>query len=352
MAGPRRTGLKQLAAALGLSITTVSRALADYPDVSPATRDRVRAAADRMGYVPSRVARTLVSGRSDVIGMVLPMRDGHVIDAFLGTFITGLGEGLAERGRDLFLATVTRRQTEVEVLKHIIDGHRADALVINRTEVADRRVAYLLDRGFPFVVHGRLLDESRPYVHFDTDGEGAFRRAAEMLVALGHRRFGLLTIAEPYSFARLRRRGLERALAVAGLALPPSAIVAAPMSDPQAARAAAARLLALDPRPTAVLCAVDSLALALLEAAKAQGVAVPDDMSVIGFDDVPIAAFADPPLSTFDQAARESAATVAGMVIDVLERGPGQVESRCIEPGFIARASHGPAPRPRRVSAA
>ena len=340
----RQTGLKSLASELGVSITTVSRALAGYDDVSAETRARVKAAAIEQGYVPSRAGRMLVSGRTDFIGMVLPMRGGHLIDAFLGEFVAGLSGGLAEVGRDLFLATATGEQTELEVLRHIVDGDRADAIVLNRTEYEDARVDFLARRRFPFVAHGRVLAGAEPRVWFDTDGEAAFGQAAERLVALGHRRFGLVTIAEPLTFAHLRRRGLERALAMAGLRLTPEVVVAASMSDRDSALSAARRLLTMDGRPTAILGITDAQALAVLEVAANLSISVPEDLSVIGFDDVPVAAYASPGLSTFDQHARESANIVAGMTIELLERGPDRVQSRLIRPQFMARGSHGPAP--------
>ena len=275
MAPRRETGLKQLASELGVSITTVSRALAGYDDVSAETRARVTSAARARGYVPSRVGRMLVSGRTDFIGMVLPVRSGHLIDAFLGEFVVGLSEGFAVDGRDLFLAPATGAQTELEVLRHIVDGDRADAIVVNRLEFDDERVRFLIERGFPFVAHGRLPTETRPFAWVDTDGEAAFAEAARLLVALGHRRFGLITIAEPFTFAHARRRGLEAALRAAGLALPAQAVIAVPMSDRRAAIDAAEQLLARDGAPTAILGITDAQALAVLEVCARRSIPVP-----------------------------------------------------------------------------
>ncbi len=343
--GRRQTRLRELANDLGVSITTVSRALAGYPDVSETTRARVTAAAEARGYVPSRAGRMLVSGRTDFIGMVLPVRDGHLMDAFLGEFVAGLSEGLTARGRDLFIATAPRLHGEADVVRHIIDGDRADAIVLNRTEIDDQRVHVLVNRQFPFVAHGRLLTGSNDFPWFDTDGEAAFAEAARMLIERGHRRFGLVTIDEPFTFAHLRRRGLETALAEAGLTLPRAAVRSVPMIDPAAAEAAAQQLLSADDRPTAVFGVTDTQAIAVLKAAAARSLSVPAELSVIGFDDLPIAAYAQPALTTFDQHARESAATIAGMVTDILDKGPQSVTSRLIKPEFAIRASHGPAPR-------
>ena len=344
MTARRQTRLKELATELGLSITTVSRALAGYSDVAVSTRERVAEAAERLGYVPSRVGRMLVSGRTDFIGMVLPVREGRMLDAFVGAFVTGLSEGLAANGRDLFIGTVPPTRTELDIVKHIVDGARADALVLFRTEVDDARVRFLLDRKFPFICHGRVLNEKRPYVWLDTDGEAAFEEAVARLAALGHRDFALLTVAEPFSFAAVRRRGMEKGLAAAGLALAPDALVSVPMFDRAGVLAGAERLMALSPRPTAVLCATDALALALLETAERMGIDVPAALSVIGFDDIPLSAYSTPPLSTFTQRAVQTGERVAEMVVGILENGPESVESLLIRSEFVARASHGPAP--------
>jgi LacI family transcriptional regulator len=346
----RQPRLKELAGELGLSIATVSRALAGYSDISVATRERVRAMAERVGYVPSRAGRSLVSGRTDFIGMLLQVRDHQMLDPALGEFVAGLGEGFAKRGRDLFIATVTAHQTDLQVLKHIVDGDRADALVLNRTMVDDDRIKYLLDRRYPFVAHGRAAGEARAYPWLDTDSEAAFADAARMLLGFGHRRFAMLTTSEPYNFAHIRRRGLTAALVQAGLTLPPEAVAAAPLSDPAEIRRQADHLLALSPRPTAILCATDALALVLLEQARARGIAVPEALSVIGFNNVPLAGYSDPPLSTYDQEAHRAAILVAEMLLDVLEKGPGAAKADAnppnllLHPAFVARASHGPAP--------
>jgi len=344
LAPRRQTGLKQLATELGVSITTVSRALAGYGDVSAETKARVASAARERGYVPSSVGRMLVSGRTDFIGMVLPVRGGHLIDAFLGEFVAGLSEGLAQHGRDLFMATATEAQTEREVLRHIVDGDRADAIVLNRLTFDDPRVTFLIERQFPFVAHGRMLTETPAFPWFDTDGEAAFAQAAQLLISLGHRRFGLITISEPLTFAHLRRRGLEAALLQAGLALPHEAVMHVPMSDRAAAIDAAGRLLARDDAPTAILGITDSQALAVLEVCGRRSIPVPERVSVIGFDDLPVSAYASPPLTTFDQHARESAAIVADMITALVDDRPEAARPRLIRPELVLRGSHGPAP--------
>jgi LacI family transcriptional regulator, galactose operon repressor len=347
----RRTGLKQLASELGLSITTVSRALAGYSDVSDETRRRVVVAAEACNYVPNRAARMLVSGRSDFIGMLLPVSGDEIIDSYLSEFIVGLSNGLSRRGRDLFLAAVPRGEDDLAVLQHLLDSQRADAIVLYRTFCDDPRAHFLLERRVPFISHGRTLTHDMHYAWIDTDGHTAFATATRLLVELGHRDFAFFGPVQPYAYAHFRQRGVEDALRERGLALRPDRVVTAPAGDHDEMARAAERLLDLSPRPTAIFGAKDKFALAVLEAAARRGIAVPDQLSVIGFDDLPVAAYAAPPLTTFAQRMTESAEIVADMIVDRLEHGPQAVAPRLIESAFVARASHGPAPgRPRRKS--
>ncbi|MGI9499254.1 MAG: LacI family DNA-binding transcriptional regulator [Geminicoccaceae bacterium] len=338
-----RPRLKDLSEALGLSVTTVSRALGGHDDVSLATQERVRDKAREIGYVPSRAGRMLVSGATRSICLVVPAHDPTFIDPFLGAFVTGLGEGLSRHDLDLFIATVSRGQRELDVIRNIISTGRADAVVITRTERDDPRVRFLIDQGFPFVSHGRVKGERRAYAWYDSDGEQAFERATTSLIELGHHCFAYLGIEEPFSFVDYRRSGMEKALAKVDLALPSSHRIAARRGDRNDVLVACHSVLDLEPRPTAVLAVVDELALCLLDVAAERGVAIPDELSVIGFDNLPVSAYAKPPLSTFDHEPGVSAVHVATMLANQIDTPDGLKEAHLAPARFIPRGSHGPA---------
>src|SRR5688572_30797860 len=145
--------LKELASRLDVSITTVSRALAGDPAIALKTRTRVAEAAREYGYVPNTAARALVSGRSGFVGLVLPIRGPNLVDSFLGEFVTGLGEGLVSRGSHLILATAPEGETELEVLRHLVESGRCDGVVVTRIAETDERIRYLRQRNVPFVAH-------------------------------------------------------------------------------------------------------------------------------------------------------------------------------------------------------
>jgi LacI family transcriptional regulator len=336
--------LKELADKLDISVATVSRALAGHERIAKATRERVAEAARRYGYVPNRTARALVSGRSGFVGLALPARTAGEVDPFLGEFVCGLSRGLARHGADLFLAAVPEGADELSVLTHIVEGRRADGLVLARTAEEDARVAYLAGAGIPFVTHGRVARPPPGHSWIDTDGAAAFAEAFERLYALGHRRLGLATIAEPMMFRRLREQGLAAAIARRGDPAVTLTTATAPRFD-RAARVESLRaLLARPDRPTAIIGLFDGLAVAAIEAALALGLSVPRDVSVIGFDNTAVSAHTSPALTTFDAAIDAAAGQAADMLAEIMAAPPVAPLTRLVRPRFVERASHGPAP--------
>jgi LacI family transcriptional regulator len=324
----------------------VSRALAGHEQIALETRKRVTTAANELGYVPNRAARTLVSGRSGFVGMVLPIRGPNLVDSFLGEFVTGLGEGLVPHGTDLILAAAALGQSELAVLRHVVESGRADGVVVTRIAEVDERLAYLRERQFPFVAHGRLLGADFPYNWLDTDGAHAFGEAFDMLYDLGHRHFGLVTISEPMTFRHLRQDGLAAAMAKRGDPSVRLDVATAPRFDRGARIQAVNRMLQGPGRPTAIVALFDELALTIMEEAARAGLSIPRDLSVIGFDNIVASAYAPPGLTTFDASIRQCAREIAEMLLAVITQRSNEALTRLIRPTLVSRASHGPAPRP------
>lgn len=343
--GAQRSTLKELAAELDISVATASRALGGYEDISAKTRARVAQKAREIGYVPNSAGRMLVSGRSDFVGLVIPVRGPHLVDAFLGEFVTGMGEQLTEHGVDLFLATVSGDKSELDVLRHVVESGRADGVIINRIAEQDERIEFLQSRNFPFVAHGRLHNSDAGMSWLDTDGEAAFEKAFGMLYDLGHRRFGFLTIDDPMSFKHFREKGLD--VAYQTKVDPSLSIVktSAERGDEVALREECRKMLTAENRPTAILAVIDELAIILMQEAERLGISVPDDLSVIGFDNAPATALTPPGLSTFDQQIRDCARQMTDMLMTVIRDRSSTNLTKLIQPVFLGRGSHGPAPR-------
>ena len=337
--------IKDIARNLGLSASTVSRALAGNIRIPEATRDRVQAVADDLGYAPNRAAQSLVGGRnSGFAGLVLTDPGYGREDSYLGEYISGLGHGLAETGIDLFLAAIPQGQSELSVIRNIVTTRRADGLILGRTSEVDPRVDYLIQTGFPFVTHGRVLSGAQPYSWVDTDGTTAFAQAFELLYGLGHRRFGLLTIEEPMTFRHHRTEGVIQAIERCADPSVSMTVATSSRYDHTQRQRTVHELLSSDRRPTAILTMFDSLALNVLQVAENLSLSVPQDLSVIGYDNITSAAMARPALTTFDSDTFSSARETGRMLIERIKAPAAAHQSLLIRPKLVLRASHGPAP--------
>ncbi len=344
MAG-RGTTLKDLAESLDISVATASRALAGHERIALKTRERVAQAARDLGYVPNRAARALVSGRSGFACLALPIRGHGHEDAFLGELVAGLTAGFGRHGIDLFLAAVPAGKPEVAVIRNIVEARRADGLVLARTTESDPRVEYLVEAGFPFVSHGRVREASQPFPWVDTDGWAAFGEAFDMLHELGHRHIGFVTIDEPMTFRHFRAGGLEEAARRRGDPQVRIETVSSPRFDREARSAAIHGLLGRPDRPSAVIGLFDGIALSVMQEAAQLGLRIPEDLSVIGFDNIWGSGVAPPGLTTFDAAIHACAEEATSMLVRRIADPEAAPETKLVRPTLVPRGSHGPAPR-------
>ncbi len=336
--------LKDLADSLGLSQTTVSRALNGYPEVSVATRQRVLEAAERFHYRPNPSARRLATGRAGAIGAVLPTDRNLLVDPHFVEFLAGLGERLVEDEMDIVLSP-SRGGDETGTYRRIVAGHRVDALILSGPLVEDPRVALLNELDFPFVMHGRTKSPT-PYAWVDIDNEDAFQRATRLLLDLGHRRIALINGSTRFTFAVHREHGFRKALAERGLEPDARLIGEGPMTDEVGYRLAE-RFLAEEPRPTAFLVSSMMLAFGCLRVIRAAGLALGRDVSLIAHDDVFPFLNADrmvPPLTTLRSPIRAAGTRVADMVMDVLGGRSPEAIHELWPVELVIRASTGPAP--------
>lgn len=333
------SSLKHLAQSLGLSITTVSRALDGYSDVAPATRERVRAAAQAIHYQPNSAARRLRRRKAEAVAVTLPTEPGRFGPPIFLNMLAACGQRLSEEGLDLMMLPTAGRAAEMDTYRRLLDGRRADAMIVVRTRLEDERVAFLKGRGIPFVTHGRTA-RSEEHAFIDGDGEAGFREAALQLAASGHRRIAHIAASQDLTFAHLRRKGWLAALDEAGTS--DRLECTAPPTE-AGGYEAAQWLLEQNLPPTALLCATDSMAIGAISALKERGLVVGRDIAVIGHDNLPSAAFTDPPLSTMEIAASDVGRQLAEMLIARLG-GRNERELQTILPvRQVPRMTHGPA---------
>lgn len=333
--------IRKLARSLDLSITTVSRALAGYPDVKEATREKVRAAAKAVGYRPNASARSLKLGRADAIGLIVPnMSRG---DPFLSEFVAGLGAALAARDLDLLVTSAAPGEAELAAIRRVHDARKVDGFIVPRTRWEDPRVDLLLELGVPFVCHGRTA-RAADHAWLDIDGEAAFVEATERLLALGHRRIGFIGAPEQFTYARHRRDGYLKALRQAGISTDAELVVVTERAAIEDGAAATARLLTQSQAPTAILAATDMLAFGALSALRSAGLRVSADVSVIGYDDLAMAAHTVPPLTTMRQAIVDEARTLVELLLGRIAGKPVEELQLLRRAELVVRGSDG-APR-------
>jgi LacI family transcriptional regulator len=290
--------LRDISRRSGYSVTTVSRALNGFDDVAEATRKRIEAVARELDYQPNLAARKLVSGRSGMVALVLagppaPFEQGH----FFHT-VAGCSRAFSRCGMDFVLHIGDGEGDVLETYARLISRGNLDGFIVTAPDVRDPRVALLLERGVPFVVHGRDPEQDG-YPFVDADNAGIARTAVDHLADLGHRRIALLNGPEPRAYSSERLRGFRETVAARGLDADPRLVHDGDTSEAYG-RTATRELLSLDRRPTAIVCCNSLVAAGVYEALKAEGLDVPRDVSVVAHDDLlpqaDTAAF-DPPLT-------------------------------------------------------
>jgi LacI family transcriptional regulator len=336
----RSPTLKDIAEHLGLSITTVSRALAGYKDVAEATRQRVLLAAEKMGYVPDVTAQRLRKGRTDTIGFVIPTFGPRFSDPFFSELLAGIGNEAGRQHFDLLVSTqAPDTPDERAAYRRLVEGRLVDGLLIVRTRTQDSRIAYLARMGFPFVTFGRSdLKIDFPYV--DVDGARGMGLVAKHLMSAGHHRLGYISAPKGLVFCDHRQSGLERTLQLSGLWLEPECIAGGDLTE-QGGFTAMNRLLSLGPPPSAVLACNDLMAIGAISAAQQRGLVVGRDIAITGFDDIPVAAHSHPPLTTVRQPVYQIGRRICDMLIRVI-RGEELLERHVLlQPELVVRGSSG-----------
>lgn len=310
--------IKDIARAAGVSHSTVSRALHGHPAISEATRSRLQALADEMGYSPSAVARGLRTSRTYAVGLVVT----HLDDPFLTEVVHGIESLALDTGYSLFLAASHAEPDRELAVAAAFRERRVDGILVSASRVGEQYLPLLAEGRVPIVLINNQHDGRFAFSVSNDDRFGAEQLTAH-LIALGHRRIAYLGNQRGGTADRDRYAGYRSALEAAGLPLDPQLVVKGPTGRPPGGEEGVLPLLTIRPRPTAVVCYNDMMALGALHSLKVAGRHVPGDLSVTGFDDVSLAAYADPPLTTFAQPKRELGRLAMQMLLDLMDGKPG-----------------------------
>ncbi len=329
--------LKDIAKRVGKSITTVSRALNGYEDVSLSTREFVQQVAEEMGYHPNSFAQRLQKQRTDQIGVILPILGVRSTDMFLSEFLSGIGNRAREVGYDLLVAFHHPGDEEMDSYHHMVKGHLVDGFILTRTRQEDSRIQYLMDEGVPFVSFGRTSVECGfPYI--DIDGEEAIRQVTNYLVSLGHQKIACIASPNEYHFTLSRLNGFKTTMEEHNLSIPKNYICYGDLQQESGYQLGGQLLNLIDP-PTAIIGFNDMMAYGCLLAAQERDICVPDDLSITGFDDIAFSVLSNPPLTTVSQPVYDIGEELSSMLTDIIQGKELNIKQKVIKPELIVRCS-------------
>jgi LacI family transcriptional regulator len=337
----RKPNIRDVAAHVGMSVSTVSRALNGYGDVNAETRKKVEKAAEKLGYRASFAAATLRSNQTQTVTFMVSRPWTKFVDPFFLGLLDGIEMVLQAQGYDLQVVMAREFESEIEIIRRTVERNRSDALLFGRTRPEDERIDYLQERGFPFVTIGQTLRNDHDWI--DRDHIKIGRAATERLIRLGHTRIAYLSTPYRYMYSHHNREGYRAALKEAGIAHDPALEVECFLSRNTGADAVT-RLITTGVNPTALFCSNDMIALSAIEAMRSFGLEPGRDIAVIGCDDMPMAAASQPSLTTFSQNLDALGMRMGRMVLNKL----GGTQTRLqdlVEAQLLVRESDMPPPR-------
>jgi LacI family transcriptional regulator len=338
--GPRfrgRTTIRDIADLAGVSIATVSRVLNDRPDVAPDTRETVLQVAREHGFNRNRGPRPLGRGRTGFIGLTLPL----IADAYFGPILSGASEALYEEDMRIILApTLHEHDREISMLEHLVQESTDGAILMLPSESQDE-LRELQARNYPFVVVDPMEPPPDGIPCVSAMHASGAKQATEHLLQLGHRRIAALAGADGWYATEERLLGFRAAMAGAGI-LPDPELIAYSDWQIRGGETAAEKLLSHPDPPTAIFGFNDNVAIGALNAARRRGLRVPDDVSIVGFDDTFQSRIVWPQLTTVRQPLQELGRTGVSLLMRLLEGQRVEALRMELSTTLVVRASTAP----------
>ncbi|WP_434711104.1 LacI family DNA-binding transcriptional regulator [Pseudomonas sp. R1-1] len=305
------SNIREVARLAGVSVATVSRTLKSPERVRQATRDIVNAAVEQAGYRPNLMAVQFRSRRTGNLVILVP----KIANSFFARVISGAQSAAQAAGYRLLLCDTQGREEIEREFAELVYAHQADGVIQLRaydpfqTDSAEP----------PPMVNACEVIQGGRHPTISLDNHAAAKAMTEHLIGLGHHRIGLIKGPQHSPLTQQRVAGYQTALAEAGIRNDPAIICHGDFSL-RAGYDGAATLLTLSDRPTALFCENDEMAIGALKRIKEAGLRVPEDISVVGFDDIPLAHYCDPPLTTIAQPAEGFGRTAVEMLINLIEK--------------------------------
>lgn len=324
----------------GVSKATVSRVINQKPDVDPETRERVLQIMTDAGFTPS-IAATGLAGRSRLLGVLVP----SLTWPFIGEIMRGVAELVERTPYELVLYCITHPNDRPAIFKRILETKLTSGLLAVLPGELTDPLSVLYEQGFPVVVIDDQGHPTRtPWV--GADNQPGALAATRHLLAQGHRRIGFIQGPERYQCSHERQEGFTQALREAGLAPDPALLLRGDF-ETASGRVCGRQLLALAEPPTAIFASNDDMAYGVIEAATDQGVRVPEDLAVVGFDDIPLSTYWRPPLTTVRQPFFEMGQRGLEHLLALIEQGTAPSVRRAIRSALAPSLPAAPEPPPR-----
>ena len=340
--------IRDVAEACGVSPATVSFVLNDGPrPVSAATRARIVEAMERLNYHPNAAARGLARRRMNNIGVLFSDVETSVVtNVYIADILSGVFREAARHTLDVLI--ITRQWRDADHSAAPLRDRRSDGFLLIAPQIGSDIVTEIASLGQPLMtVAGLPTGKSSPVSCVDVDNENGAQQATEYLLSLGHRRIAHITGTLTHHSAIARREGFRRTLMAANCPVPEEYIAIGEYAAyyPEPVTSAVLGLLSLPEPPTAIFCANDGIGRMASAIAGERGVRIPEDLSLIGFDDLPEASTTNPPLTTLRQPLRQIGETAARLLIQNIAGETTEPEYRLLKPELIVRGSTAPPKR-------
>lgn len=332
--------LKDVAKFSGYSIKTVSRVVNNLAEVSPETRLKVERAILELGYQPNTLARSLANGRTNTIGVIIPHSADYIFThPFFNEVLRGIAEVLGENQFNLLLHLAHDNAPYARLYSQ----RKVDGLILMSIPVGDPCIQGLEESGVPCLCTCRISENADSANWVDADFVGGVEQAIDHLISLGHRRIAIL--AGPMSLVspRLRVLGYRNSLKKYHLPVTDGYILEGDFTSESGHNLAVSVMNQSEP-PTALLCGDDMMAFGAIQGLKEYGYRVPEDVSVIGFDDISLARFSSPPLTTIRQDTYQKGRIAADALLSLIrEKDHTSLVQTMLETSLVIRASTAPA---------
>lgn len=331
--------IKDVAKQANVAPSTVSRVIADSSRISEDTKQKVRNAMKQLGYHPNLNARSLASQSTQLIGLVMPSSSDVVFqNPFFPTVLQGISEGAHEKKYALHMTTGKSEKETLEGVVNMVQGKRVDGMILLNSKVEDNIITYLKERDFPFVLIGKPYKNVEQITHVDNDNFRAMKEATEYLLKHGHRKIAFIGGSLDLMVTVERFLGYERAMRNANITLRNEYVINEEFLI-EGGQEAVRKLMSVTHPPTAIIVADDFMALGVLNTLDELGIRVPEDISIVSFNNVLLAEMAKPPLTSVDINIFELGYQASKSLIQMIENSNEPIKRMIIPHKLIERFS-------------